>query len=220
MDYELEVDQLDAQLGSLENSIASAAQVTAAFEGEIHGMQGAISAAQKETAGFSRSLTSGLKTAIGDLVFEGARLSDVLQNVAQSMIQSTFRNSVNPVTEALAGAISGGVTSLVTGLMPFEKGGAFASGRVVPFANGGVVSGPTMFPMRGATGLMGEAGPEAIMPLARGADGSLGVRAGGGGGSVVVNMNISTPDAESFRRSKSQIASGVSRAIQRGQRNM
>lgn len=219
MDYELEVDQLDAQLGSLENSIASAAQVTAAFEGEIHGMQGAISAVQKETAGFSRSLTSGLKTAIGDLAFEGAKLSDVLKNVAQSMIQNTFTSSVSPITEALAGAISGGVTSLVSGLMPFEKGGAFSAGRVVPFANGGVVSGPTTFPMRGATGLMGEAGPEAIMPLARGADGSLGVRAGGGG-SVVVNMNISTPDAESFRRSKSQIASGVSRAIQRGQRNL
>jgi len=219
VDYNQEMDQLDAQLGSLENSISSASQVTAAFEGELHGMQGAISAAQKETAGFSRSLSSGLKTAITDLVFEGAKLSDVLGNVAQSMIQSTFRKSVSPVTGALADAISGGVTSLVSGLLPFEKGGAFSAGRVVPFANGGVVSSPTMFPMRGATGLMGEAGPEAIMPLARGADGSLGVR-GGGGGSVTVNMNISTPDAESFRRSKSQIASGVSRAIQRGQRNL
>lgn len=218
MEDELDADGFDAQLGSLENSIASAAQVTAAFEGEINGMQSAISAAQRDTVGFSRSLSSGLKTAIGDLVFEGAKLSDVLRNVAQSMIESTFNKSVSPVTGAVANAISGGVTSLVSGLLPFEKGGAFASGRVVPFANGGVVSSPTLFPMRGATGLMGEAGPEAIMPLARGADGSLGVRAGGG--SVVVNMNISSPDAESFRRSKSQIASGVSRAIQRGQRNL
>ena len=46
-------------------------------------------------------------------------------------------------------------------------------------------------------GLMGEAGPEAIMPLARGADGKLGVR-GGGGGAVNITMNISTPDVAGF----------------------
>lgn len=219
MDTEIDIEQLDNQLASLEASVGSAAQVTAAFEGEVQGMQGALAAAQKETDGFSRSLTSGLKTAFGDLLFEGAKLSDVLNNVARSMIQSSFNKSVNPITDALAGAVSGGVQSLIGGLLPFEKGGAFASGRVVPFAKGGVVSTPTTFPMRGATGLMGEAGPEAIMPLARGADGSLGVRAGSGGGSVSVTMNISTPDAQSFQRSKTQVASGLSRAIQRGQRN-
>ena len=67
---------------------------------------------------------------------------------------------------------------------------------------------------------MGEAGPEAIMPLARGADGKLGVRAGGGGGAVQVTMNISTPDAAGFQRSQSQIAAEMSRAIQRGRRNL
>jgi phage-related minor tail protein len=74
--------------------------------------------------------------------------------------------------------------------------------------------------MRGGVGLMGEAGPEAIVPLARGADGKLGIRAGGGGGNVSVTMNISTPDAASFRRSQSQVAAEMSRAIQRGRRNL
>jgi phage-related minor tail protein len=74
--------------------------------------------------------------------------------------------------------------------------------------------------MRGGTGLMGEAGPEAIMPLARGPDGKLGVRAGGGGGGPVsVVMNISTPDVEGFRRSRSQIAAEMARAMGRGRRN-
>jgi phage-related minor tail protein len=62
----------------------------------------------------------------------------------------------------------------------------------MPFANGGVVSSPTFFPMAGRnTGLMGEAGPEAIMPLAR-INGKLGVRmAGGSGGSEVgVYVNV------------------------------
>lgn len=71
-------------------------------------------------------------------------------------------------------------------------GNAFSGGRVVPFATGGVVNGPTTFPMRGGTGLMGEAGPEAIMPLTR-IGGKLGVAAaGGGGGEIVVHINPST----------------------------
>ncbi|CAN0444218.1 unnamed protein product [Phaeothamnion confervicola] len=66
---------------------------------------------------------------------------------------------------------------------------------------------------------MGEAGAEAIMPLARGRDGKLGVRMGGGQG-VNVTVNISTPDATSFRQSQSQIASVITRAVARGQRNL
>jgi len=88
----------------------------------------------------------------------------------------------------------------------------------MPFARGGVVSGPTTFPMRGGTGLMGEAGPEAIMPLARGADGKLGVR-GGGGQAVNVTMNIATPDVQGFQRSQGQIAAQMARVLGRGQRN-
>ena len=65
---------------------------------------------------------------------------------------------------------------------------------------------------------MGEAGPEAIMPLSRGADGRLGVQAAGGR-SVTVVMNIATPDVQGFQRSQSQIAAQAARALSRGQRN-
>jgi len=65
---------------------------------------------------------------------------------------------------------------------------------------------------------MGEAGPEAIIPLARGRDGKLGVRSQGGGVNVIVN--ISTPDAQSFRQSQSQVAAMMARAVSRGQRNL
>jgi phage-related minor tail protein len=75
-----------------------------------------------------------------------------------------------------------------------------------------------LFPLRGGTGVMGEAGPEAIMPLSRGSDGKLGVRMGGGG-SGSVTVNISTPDAQSFRQSQSQVAAMIARAVERGGRN-
>ena len=102
--------------------------------------------------------------------------------------------------------------------MPFEKGAAFSQGSVRAFAKGGVVSGPTQFPMRGGQGLMGEAGPEAIMPLSRGTDGSLGVRAQASDSNVYVTMNVSSPDAAGFQKSKTQIAAGLQRAIKKSGR--
>ena len=66
---------------------------------------------------------------------------------------------------------------------------------------------------------MGEAGPEAIMPLTRGPDGRLGVQAQSGGRPVSIVMNISTPDVSGFQRSQSQIAAQMGRALARGDRN-
>ena len=71
------------------------------------------------------------------------------------------------------------------------KGNIYAKNKIVPFAYGGIVNKPTLFPMANGAGLMGEAGPEAIMPLRRGRDGKLGVEASGGVGNVVVNVDAS-----------------------------
>jgi phage-related minor tail protein len=69
-------------------------------------------------------------------------------------------------------------------------------------------------------GIAGEAGPEAILPLSRGADGRLGVKAEGRGAPVNITFNVTSPDADSFRRSEGQIAAMLSRAVSRGQRNL
>ena len=211
MAIETDLENLDGLLDNLEGSLLGSQAATLAFQQELEGMKFAVAGAGAEARALSRNLSSGLKSAIGDLVIDGDRLSDVLGNLARKMADTAFNRAISPVTDALGGAIAG--------ILPFEKGGAFSGGRVAAFARGGVVDGPTHFPMRGGVGLMGEAGPEAIMPLARGADGKLGVR--GAGGSVVnVTMNISTPDVAGFQRSRTQISAGISRAIQRGQRNL
>ena len=73
----------------------------------------------------------------------------------------------------------------------FAHGGAFSHGHLVPFARGGVVHRPTIFPMATGAGLMGERGPEAVMPLERDSHGRLGVVASGAAmeaPSVTVNV--------------------------------
>jgi lambda family phage tail tape measure protein len=152
------------------------------------------------------------------LVLDGLSLTDVLGGLAEKMVNTAYSAAVNPVTNHFGGLLADGLNGVVSGLMPFADGGTFSQGRVMPFAKGGIVSSPTTFPMRGGTGLMGEAGPEAIMPLARGPDGRLGVR-GAGGGAVTVNMNISTPDVQGFQRSRGQIAAQMARVLGRSERH-
>nr|WP_155044613.1 phage tail tape measure protein [Paracoccus shanxieyensis] len=205
--------------GTLGRSLDESGRVTAAFEQELSRLREGMLYTNREVGSLASGIGSGLRRAFEGLVFDGMKLSDALKGVARSMADTAFAVAMKPIQQALAGAISQGVTGLVSGAMPFANGGAFTQGRVMPFAKGGVVSAPTYFPMRGATGLMGEAGPEAIMPLRRGADGKLGVAAAGGGRPVNVTFNISTPDVAGFQRSQSQMAAQMSRLLARGERN-
>ena len=214
-----EAERLDAELGDLETALSDASRMTATFQAELQSLQGTMVYTGREVNSMSRSLGGGLKRAFDGVVFDGMRLSDALRNVAKSMVDTAYNTAMRPVQNAIGSSIMGGVNSMLSGLMPFQHGGVISQGRVTPFARGGVVRGATTFPMRGGTGLMGEAGPEAILPLQRGADGRLGVASGRGAAAVNVTMNITTPDAQGFRRSQSQIAAEMGRALARGQRN-
>ncbi|UWQ19579.1 phage tail tape measure protein [Jannaschia sp. M317] len=191
------------------------AQVASRFSAELGSLEGQMLFTQKEVKGLSRSFAGGLRKAFDGVVFDGLKLSDALGGLAKTMINATYNTAMKPVQTALGSALAHGINAV----LPFADGGAFAQGRVMPFAKGGIVSSPTTFPMRGGTGLMGEAGPEAIMPLTRGPNGRLGVEMQGQGGNIHVTMNIQTPDAAGFRRSRSQIAAEMSRALSRGARN-
>lgn len=173
-----------------------------------------IRRAEQETRSLTRSMGYGLRRAFDSAVFGGAKLSDVMRGLALDFSRSALNTALRPLQTSLAG----GLADLFSG-GAFADGGTFSSGRVRAFAEGGVVRQATAFPMRGGLGLMGEAGPEAVMPLSRGADGKLGVNAEGSSG-VSVTVNIQTRDAESFRRSQSQVAAAITRAVARGRRNL
>lgn len=213
------LNTMDDQMAALERALGGANAMAATFGGELERMKATIADTGREVNVLSGGISRGLRKSFDGLIFDGLKLSDALRGVAQSMVNAAYSAAIRPVTNHFGGLLASGIEGAVNGLLPFEKGGSFSQGRVMPFARGGVVSGPVSFPMRGGMGLMGEAGPEAIMPLARGADGRLGVRTQGGGRAMNVVVNISTPDVEGFRRSQSQIATQVSRALGRGQRN-
>lgn len=213
------IDDLSQQVEVLENSLGGAIGVAAQFDDEMRRVRESFAATGQGATKLERTLSSGVSRAIDGVVLDGMKLSDALSVVASSMIDAAWKAAVKPVSDHIGGMLASGASAMFGSYSPFADGGSFSQGRVMPFANGGVVNGPVTFPMRGGTGLMGEAGPEAIMPLTRGADGKLGVRSSGGGSAVNVVMNIQTPDVQGFQRSQSQIAAQMSRVLGRGARN-
>lgn len=209
--------ELADEAAALEAALGGAQGMTAAFSAELARLGQNVALTGREVSSLSSGFGTGLRRAFDGVVFDGMRLSDALKGLARSLADTMYATAMKPVQNALGGALAEGVAGLFGG--GFATGGAFSQGRVVPFARGGVVDAPTLFPMRGATGLMGEAGPEAVMPLARGADGRLGVRAEGSGRPVQVTINVTTPDVAGFQRSRGQIAAEMARLVARGQRN-
>ena len=167
---------------------------------------------------FAKSTTTSFFTDMNHSLIEGQSLweafGDAVTNVINKILDKITEIGVDMLFSAGkasgwfgfgsggAGATAGGAaaTPVVAAL-----GSAWDRG-IQKFATGGVVGSPTMFGTRSGLGLMGEAGPEAIMPLKRGSDGSLGVKADGiGGANVVVNViNNSNAKASVNQRQTSQ----------------
>jgi phage-related minor tail protein len=152
--------------------------------------------------GVARSLTNAFRGAIVD----GRSLRTVLGDVSRAFADIALRAALKPVGLLVSGAVE----SLFNAANP-------ALGGARPFAKGGVIAAPTYFPLGRGLGVAGEAGPEAVMPLARGSDGRLGVVAGGGG-AVNVTFNVSSPDARSFLASEAEVSAMLLRAVKRGTR--
>lgn len=148
-----------------------------------------------------RSLTTAFRGAVTD----GKSLQSVLGEIGKTLSDVTVQAALKPVSSLISGAVQ----SLFTALDP-------AVGGVTAFAKGGVVAAPTYFPTSTGTALAGEAGPEAILPLSRSADGTLGLA--GNAAPISVTFNVTATDARSFAASEAEISAMLLRAVKRGVR--
>ena len=141
-----------------------------------------------------------------------------LADAIEGLIDGTksLKESLSGVLKQMASLLLNfGTKSLMGSIFPSADGNVFAKNKIVPFASGGVVNKPTIFPMANGMGLMGEAGPEAIMPLRRGANGKLGVESSGGGvGNVVVNVDASGSKAQGDQPNAKALGSAIGAAVQ------
>ncbi|HEK1633719.1 TPA: phage tail tape measure protein [Pseudomonas aeruginosa] len=189
-------------------------QMTAAQSDWSNGASGAWNdylESARNVAGQTHDLFTNAFRAMEDAVATFATtgklsFSDFTKSILADMARIATRAAASQALSSLFGGFFGagnaaaqsGVDNLVSNSGLFANGGAFAGG-VQMFATGGaftnsVVSTPTAFGMSGGRmGVMGEAGPEAVMPLTRTSSGALGVRAMGGSSSQInVEVNIAS----------------------------
>ncbi|WP_137179276.1 tape measure protein [Roseomonas sp. AR75] len=190
---------------------------------ELEQAEGRLRQDTERTGDAARELGLAFSSAFEDAVVEGRGFGELLKGLERDLLRIGTRKLV---TEPLANAATGLLNSALSGIGSLFAGPAVASARgnafgpagLIPFATGGIVDRPTVFPFARGVGLMGEAGPEAILPLRRGRNGRLGVEATAAPINVV--FNVTTPDAGSFRASQGAILAELNRALRRSQRSI
>ncbi len=186
---------------------------TIAIDADTSGLQSELRAA----ASLGRQFGSALTAAFEGIAIKGRSVSDVLRGLTLRLSELVLKAALRPLEQGFGNFLG----SLFSGGLGFANGGVFQQGLPVPFAHGGVIQSPIAFPLQaGRVGIAGERGAEAILPLARGPDGRLGVVSAGGGGGPHITINVSATDVESFRRSEAQIGALLVRTMALGQRNM
>ncbi|EMH4135249.1 phage tail tape measure protein [Serratia nevei] len=196
------------QAATQESSDAQYQQALSLFGGQsrVHKMAlGLVDMTRERTSGMMFDLLTGTQNFKQSML---GLMTSMTQSIVQQLIDlamqalltrtflSTFMSIggglLGGAASAGAGAAGSGAMGMPTGwqgYVPNAKGGVYASPSLSAFS-GQIVSNPTLFAFARGAGLMGEAGPEAIMPLKRGADGSLGVRAIGGGQQPAAAPNV------------------------------
>lgn len=186
---------------------AKAAKMTARYREELEKLTKA-----EELRQLADNIGDEFGKAFTDIIFGAKSARDAIEDLTKAIIQMVFQQLV---AKQISGWISGGIMSAFGG--GSEKGNVFSGGSIVPFARGGVVSGPTTFPMsNNRTGLMGENGPEAIMPLSRGSNGRLGVEVTGHATKIMnVSVNVNANNPNEFRGSERQMGMKMKGMLQR-----
>ena len=152
--------------------------------------------------------------------FAAGILKATAQMIIQQFVLKAIMQAIGFVGTSAASqvpAISGDFykSMPIGNFTPSANGNIFNQNGIQKFAMGGVVNKPTIFPFANGTGLMGEAGPEAIMPLQRAANGKLGVIASGGGTTnVTVNVDAGGTSVQGDQAQAKQLGVVVSAAVQ------
>jgi hypothetical protein len=173
-----ESEKYSAEVAKLDTLLKSGAITQDTYNRAIEDLKGSLSTAADYAGALESSFESAFTSFVTGASTAREAASQLLGELAQLFAQSAFRG-------LFAGS---NFFSNLGGFLANADGNVFSGGRVQAFANGGIVNGPTLFPMANGTGLMGEAGPEAVMPLTR-VGGKLGVRAVGGGGGVTISID-------------------------------
>jgi hypothetical protein len=157
------------------------------------------------------SAFQGMADQLTDFVTTGkASFGDFARSVLKDLSNIFIKFAL---FQALKAIVPGG--SAFGKFLGFADGAAFAQNGIQPFARGGIVNSPTVFPFAKGIGLMGEAGPEGILPLRRGRDGNLGVMSSGGGTTnVVVNVDASGSSVEGDQAQAKALGNAISAAVQ------
>lgn len=168
-------------------------------------------------AGAFSQMGNAAAQSLTDIILQSENAGQALERLGEKLLEIAVQELlIRPLFQLFGAAIGGGAgfgggfggfggggfnfMSVFSSLFS-AKGNVFSGGDVVPFRAGGVVSAPAIFPMAsGGIGLMGEAGPEAIMPLGRDHQGRLGVRAEKGGDVTVIVNNTTGQPATATRR--------------------
>ena len=189
--------------------------ITIAVTADTAGLAASLDQVGRLSQSFGRALGSALDQA----AVKGRSLDAVLNGLALRLSKLALNAALKPLENGIGSLLDNLVSSAAGAVTPFARGGVLTS-RVTPFAAGGIVAAPTYFPMAGGLGVAGEAGTEAILPLARDDGGRLGIRATSNTVPTNVTVNIATPNVDSFRRSEAQVTAALARAVARGRRGL
>ncbi|EOL1127335.1 phage tail tape measure protein [Escherichia coli] len=140
----------------------------------------ASQAAQLATDGISGMVNNITEMLNGNKVEWRSWAASILQEISKVLMNAAIVNGIKMAANSMSGAggFFGSIGNWLGGAVANAKGGVYTSANLSAYSNS-IVDTPTYFAFAKGAGLMGEAGPEAIMPLTRAADGSLGVRAVG-----------------------------------------
>ncbi len=168
--------------------------------------------------GIANSIGTGLTSAFGLLIDGTDNWGRSLRNIAATVLKDIANELLRIlVIEQLISAVRGVLKGVLPSVTPSANGNVFAQNGIQPFATGGIVDKPTFFKFANggamSTGVMGEAGPEAIIPLRRGRDGKLGV-AGGGSTNVTVNVDAKGTSVQGNAGQGEALARAVAQAVQ------